>query len=695
MVYNTRKRTRATTDAAGATSATDSDVENALTPSPVKRVKRVKQSKAVENPKPTVTRIRRKGTLQELPKMPLDIIDEVLVHLHLGDLLNLSRTTKAFRELVLAPGAERFWNAAMENAQAAGVPACPEWLSKPAYANLIYSPHCHNCLAGNVQAIFFVWGVRYCKKCQEELLLEDKPANFSSIRSAHGFCSTAEIRSQKSTKRKWRSFPQVIKTKYFLKSDVQEILDRLHRGEFTDRDWHKAREISVLKREKWAEQCRKWHESQLEAREKELQGAKNQRLASIISNLKELGWEEELTHMDLELSHPLLKLKQIRQPRALTERAWEAMKEEVVSFMNQKKVERLTSEYQELLGVRTRALSTFWWQLKGELTHRISQERDAASFPSIKALMDSPPGTEITSKSFEPLKRTIVEEMAEFQQRQKVIIREWIEDETGLQLSTDVDLFDLAVTSQARDQCHRLLEHYYFDSQDLSDEQHEELVLDYFAEDRYDTFMDKVTGARRWSTSPFCIPWLAVKYVIEAAGEDPASVTAVKMDKTDIRWYCAGPCHSVNARMIMNWRAAVLHASQDHANTNIKRVLSIAKPEEAKQIAPLELAELKRNRDRHDASSNTIFWCQQCPVRFPHHGERAVKHHLQTWHGISKVEVSDFQRDRGQHYPVEPFFILVKPSTGPRTGEAYKLANASLKRAENSRTVIGKLSTYK
>lgn len=63
--------------------------------------------------------------------------------MHLGDLLSLSRTTKAFRELVLARSAERFWKAAMENSLAEGLPACPEWLSEPAYANLMYSPHCH------------------------------------------------------------------------------------------------------------------------------------------------------------------------------------------------------------------------------------------------------------------------------------------------------------------------------------------------------------------------------------------------------------------------------------------------------------------------------------------------------------------------------------------------------------------------
>ena len=63
--------------------------------------------------------------------------------MELSDLLSLSRTTKAFRELLLAPEAKRFWTSAMKHSEAAGVPPCPQWLNIIEYANLLYSPHCH------------------------------------------------------------------------------------------------------------------------------------------------------------------------------------------------------------------------------------------------------------------------------------------------------------------------------------------------------------------------------------------------------------------------------------------------------------------------------------------------------------------------------------------------------------------------
>ena len=70
-------------------------------------------------------------------------ITQILTYMHLDDLLSLSRTTKAFRELVWNKDAGRFWDAAMKNSVNDGLPPCPEWLTKPAYANLMYSPHCH------------------------------------------------------------------------------------------------------------------------------------------------------------------------------------------------------------------------------------------------------------------------------------------------------------------------------------------------------------------------------------------------------------------------------------------------------------------------------------------------------------------------------------------------------------------------
>ena len=57
------------------------------------------------------------------------------------DLLNLSRTTKAFRLFLMNRSAAPVWKAARRNV--AGLPDCPVHLNEPAYANLAFDSGCH------------------------------------------------------------------------------------------------------------------------------------------------------------------------------------------------------------------------------------------------------------------------------------------------------------------------------------------------------------------------------------------------------------------------------------------------------------------------------------------------------------------------------------------------------------------------
>ena len=57
------------------------------------------------------------------------------------DLLNLARATKSFRALLMSRQSVRFWREA--RLQVEDLPDLPSYLSEPAYANLLFFPHCH------------------------------------------------------------------------------------------------------------------------------------------------------------------------------------------------------------------------------------------------------------------------------------------------------------------------------------------------------------------------------------------------------------------------------------------------------------------------------------------------------------------------------------------------------------------------
>ena len=61
--------------------------------------------------------------------------------MHPRDLLNLARTSKDFRSLLMSRTSAIFWRAARQ--QIPGLPECPPFLSEPQYANLLFFSHCH------------------------------------------------------------------------------------------------------------------------------------------------------------------------------------------------------------------------------------------------------------------------------------------------------------------------------------------------------------------------------------------------------------------------------------------------------------------------------------------------------------------------------------------------------------------------
>ncbi|KAM5540099.1 hypothetical protein V8D89_006239 [Ganoderma adspersum] len=98
------------------------------------------------------------GMLSELMNMPLDVffevrptpfiapttfsrtrLPQVAAHLHPLDMLNLARTSKSLRSLMLAKSCRSAWMASFATVH--GLPLCPENMSEPFYAALLFDRH--------------------------------------------------------------------------------------------------------------------------------------------------------------------------------------------------------------------------------------------------------------------------------------------------------------------------------------------------------------------------------------------------------------------------------------------------------------------------------------------------------------------------------------------------------------------------
>ncbi|KXN88631.1 hypothetical protein AN958_06896 [Leucoagaricus sp. SymC.cos] len=88
-----------------------------------------------------ILRGRRDNSLSNFTLLPVDIFYEIIGHLHPKDVLNLSRSTRRLRQLLMVRDARCVWIAALSNVE--GLPRCPSDLSEPQFASLAFDQHCH------------------------------------------------------------------------------------------------------------------------------------------------------------------------------------------------------------------------------------------------------------------------------------------------------------------------------------------------------------------------------------------------------------------------------------------------------------------------------------------------------------------------------------------------------------------------
>ncbi|KAH9907124.1 uncharacterized protein B0H18DRAFT_898352, partial [Fomitopsis serialis] len=109
---------------------------------------------------------------------------QIMRRLHPRDLLSLSWASKSFHDFMTKKSSAYIWKESLKNVQ--GVPPCPEQLTEPAWAALLYSPYCTvsgdisliysadfsplNCQGCGVE-VFTEWHwrfyVRFCQECSE------------------------------------------------------------------------------------------------------------------------------------------------------------------------------------------------------------------------------------------------------------------------------------------------------------------------------------------------------------------------------------------------------------------------------------------------------------------------------------------------------------------------------------------------
>ncbi|TRM61401.1 hypothetical protein BD626DRAFT_460226 [Schizophyllum amplum] len=293
------------------------------------------------------SRQRVRGRLAAFAEMPLDILYEILRYMHPRDLLQVSRTTKTLRSVLMSKSFIGIWN---HSHTAYDLPPVFSGMTVPQFVSLAYDRFCHFCSAPSVKSVIWNARVRCCKKCmsnEENFISEDDlvrcgneiitriMAHCDQSDSFYLIIPSTEMRDGRYYK---RMFPTVfVRALYadYRRDDVE------HQNGVEVRRWIADKQAQTKAIDDHAALCEVWDHKRRAGRDDELQAARDARKAEILRRLQDLGWADEIRHLNMTVfgEHEL-----VRKPQPLSEKMWGRIQGPLVEYMKGVKTERLAQE---------------------------------------------------------------------------------------------------------------------------------------------------------------------------------------------------------------------------------------------------------------------------------------------------------------------------------------------------------------
>ncbi|KAJ7574437.1 hypothetical protein C8J56DRAFT_472238 [Mycena floridula] len=346
---------------------------------------------------PKITK-KTKGKLAGLLTLPLDIIFELLGHLAPLDLIRCTRTSKAFRNLLLMKNSVSVWKSCRANIP--GLPGPPPGLSEPAWAYLVSEPHCHYCQTAVVHSIEWIFRKRICARCAPTRVMSEKQLfGPESVQEWHMVALLLSLVPTRVTKTEARNQQKI----HFCLEDF-ETLKAAYALLTTDAE----RQAFVVEKKKIKDEihehaslCELWEESKLKNRESDIEQIKRDRAQAVEKRLEDLGYGEDLK--SIRYPDSIIDHKLVKQARPLTDRGWKKIEAEMIVYMEGIKVKRLARERAALLNTRKcLAIASVRNYKNARLpyTDIMPDPAEYCDFPPIKAIIDLPSEKEVDESMF-------------------------------------------------------------------------------------------------------------------------------------------------------------------------------------------------------------------------------------------------------------------------------------------------------
>ncbi|KAF8211882.1 hypothetical protein K438DRAFT_1805513 [Mycena galopus ATCC 62051] len=487
---------------------------------------------------------RKRGKLQFMTEVPLDVLFEIFGQLLPVDLLNLSCASRTLRDILLRKSAAFVWKQSFLNDPFPTPPPCPDDLNEAQYANLLWRKQCFFC---GVSTPVVMWScrVRACEACV-------RTAKHVSLFSGHIYPfppPTNTFETARTLCSKWWYHPASRPTgKYLcLTSELEAIQKRL--DELAERNSDTEEFHAAL--------CLNW-ETYLKAnRRNELKNAGESRKNAILAKIDELGWSSELSNY--ETKKAFLALPAVKQNKELTERVWANIEPELVVWFTEVKHQRLGRERVALLQYRIGGLMSAAKKPLEAIPLSVRPSRsDLCTMPEYRAILESshPPG--YSKADFMELLAHLSEQTDQWRNSNINILLELLPSGSKKgKKKLETHTLDLCTTFFRCHSCRepisypRILNHVCLKRGQEPDDEEDYLLRIFY---RYDAPWIHGHKGIAFDTEASNITAMLIKL----CGQDPKTMTTAAMDELDSRFECPRCVHPTQGRLVMTWRMAVI-----------------------------------------------------------------------------------------------------------------------------------------
>ncbi|KAG0709159.1 hypothetical protein DFH29DRAFT_820522 [Suillus ampliporus] len=494
-------------------------------------------------------KLKRRGRLDLMPTMNLDILFHILSFLLPIDFLNLSRTSKDFRNLLLQRSSAFAWKTA--RLQVEELPDCPQDMSEPQYANLVFYPHCHDC-DRVVRTVLWPLRARYCPRCIDANTVNRYVVGCASLDLPKVNIYGTGRRKQLFLKKAYDELPAE-----YSKTPADEM------AAFITRKRKHAADVM-----EHAEQCQQWSQSVASSRKHELDALRRSRQDAIVSRLTEAGYKPELDYAGIFWLEDQVRTW-FKEPKILTQKSWDRMRPVLITTLDPIRARRIEDK---VYGERRRILMDEYKKYlqqpppSGAAFDVMPHAVDAAEFDPFRDLIMSPESATITATSFLSAFQQLPDLVSSWRTKidhefLDLICFEENHGDSGKQKGSDWLQLATAVFVMESGSDSRLLMYPdvlswpgFFSLSSISST--DELFL----------LRAKQFGCCRWSTSGHfsrISVFEGAAAVVQAANLDPKTTRREDMDRLDARFAC-GNCSTPGRKVVMTWEMAVMHNYRLH-----------------------------------------------------------------------------------------------------------------------------------